>query len=146
MIALDSNLLVYAHRAAAPEHLAARAAIEFAAADPRGWGIALPSVSEFWMVATHPSSAGGPSTGTQAQAFLDALRRDGGMRTFLPRSGFDTRLAATAATMAVNGARVFDLQIGLIALEAGATEIWSHDRRFAAPRGLAVHDPLAAAG
>jgi predicted nucleic acid-binding protein len=42
----------------------------------------------------------------------------------------------------IAGARVFDLQIALIALENGATEIWSHDRAFAGVPGLQVRDPL----
>ena len=47
LIAIDTNLLIHAHRSALPEHRAAGRAIEQASRDPRGWGIALPSVSEF---------------------------------------------------------------------------------------------------
>jgi len=47
-----------------------------------------------------------------------------------------------AAALEVSGVRVFDLQIGLTAVESGATEMWTHDRRFVAPAGLEVHDPL----
>src|ERR1700690_1385205 len=39
VIAVDTNLLVYAHRAGCPEHDAARRAIEDAANDAGGWGI-----------------------------------------------------------------------------------------------------------
>jgi predicted nucleic acid-binding protein len=39
---------------------------------------------------------------------------------------------------------VYDLQIALIALENGATEIWSHDRAFTSLPGLLVRDPLSA--
>jgi hypothetical protein len=42
----------------------------------------------------------------------------------------------------VHGARIFDLQIGLICQDAGAREIWSHDRNFIAVPGLVVNDPL----
>jgi len=41
VIALDTNLLVYAHRSATPEHKAARAAIERATASD-GSGFAAP--------------------------------------------------------------------------------------------------------
>jgi predicted nucleic acid-binding protein len=44
--------------------------------------------------------------------------------------------------MKISGARVFDLQIALTALENGATELWSHDRGFAGLPGLLVRDPL----
>jgi hypothetical protein len=43
MIAIDTNLLIYAHRGGVPEHREARAAIEQAANSGRGWGIASPS-------------------------------------------------------------------------------------------------------
>jgi predicted nucleic acid-binding protein len=63
MIAVDTNLLVYAHRARTREHAAARRAIERAAAHAAGWGLPLPVLAEFWAVVTHPSAAGRPSTG-----------------------------------------------------------------------------------
>jgi predicted nucleic acid-binding protein len=47
VIAVDTNLLVYAHRSSLPEHRRARRALEQASRDPRGWGIALASVAEF---------------------------------------------------------------------------------------------------
>jgi len=37
---------------------------------------------------------------------------------------------------------IFDLQIGLTALDNGADQIWSHDAGFLAPPGLRIHDPL----
>jgi len=59
-----------------------------------------------------------------------------------PGPEFGTRLVQTAADLNVMGARVFDLQIALCALEGGATELWTHDRNFVKVPGLRVHDPL----
>ena len=56
--------------------------------------------------------------------------------------GFWERLTQLADDMKIAGTRVYDLQIALIALENGATEIWSHDRAFAGLPGLLVRDPL----
>ncbi len=56
MIALDSNILIYAHRDAVPEHGAARRAIELACDEPGGCGICFPVISEFWTVVTHPDA------------------------------------------------------------------------------------------
>jgi predicted nucleic acid-binding protein len=42
----------------------------------------------------------------------------------------------------IKGSHIYDLQIALIALEHGATEVWSHDRDFVSLPGLPVHDPL----
>lgn len=61
MIAIDTNLLVSAHRSAAPEHAGARRAIESALNAPGGCGITLPSVAEFFSIVTYPTAAGSPS-------------------------------------------------------------------------------------
>jgi len=142
MIAVDTNLLVYAHRAAVSEHARARQALERAAGARSGWGVALPCLAEFWMVVTHPSATGRPSTPGEARGFLERLRRDAGMQLFVPGRSLGTRLLNAAEQMSVSGPRIFDLQIALIAVEAGATEIWSHDARFVAPAGLRLVDPL----
>jgi hypothetical protein len=142
VIALDTNLLVYAHRSGAPENRSAQHAIERATEDPRGWGVALPTVAEFWMNVTHPAAAGGPSTSKQARDFLHSLLTEGPGTVWLPREPFWTRLVQLASDLNVRGLRVFDLQIALTAFDNGATEIWTHDRDFETVAGLRVHDPI----
>lgn len=142
MIAIDTNLLIYAHRTAAREHTAARRAIERAATDDRGWGISLASVSEFWGVATHPAATGRPSTPSEAAGFIRALVDDGRMAIWGPGPGFSDRLLQLADDLGVRGVRIFDLQIGLTAFENGAHELWTHDRHFVRIPGLRVRDPL----
>jgi uncharacterized protein len=142
MIAIDTNLLIYAHRARTPENRAARRAIRGASSDVRGWGIALPSIAEFWSVVTHASATGGPSPAKQAHGFLSALIGEAGADIFVPRDGFWERLLRLAAGLHIQGPRIFDLQIALTAFESGASEIWTHDAGFVSVPGLTVHDPL----
>jgi toxin-antitoxin system PIN domain toxin len=142
VIAIDTNLLIYAHRRGLPEHRAAAKAIRKASEDPRGWGIALASIAEFWSVVTHPSATGQPSTAVQVRAFLDLLRLNGGARLWYPRDGFADRLVQLASDLDVRGAAIFDLQIALTAFENGAEELWSHDRSFTRIPGLRLVDPL----
>ena len=142
MIAIDTNLLVYAQRRHSPEHRTARKAIELASADHRGWGIPLPCIAEYWCVVTHPASSGGPSPVKEARGFLHALVTTGGASVWTPGAGFWERLTQMASDMKIAGTRVYDLQIALLALENGATELWSHDRAFAGLPGLLVRDPL----
>ncbi len=56
---------------------------------------------------------------------------------------FGVRLAQTAEDLGVRGPRVFDLHIGLIAFEHGASELWTHNKRFVRIPGLRVVDPFA---
>jgi predicted nucleic acid-binding protein len=141
MIALDTNLLVFAHRFSVPQHAEARRALERAAADPDGWGFSLGTVTEFWSVVTHPASPH-PSAPEKARAFLEVLVRDAGAHVFSPGPGFSGRLTALAARLGVRGVRIFDLQIGLAAVEAGASQLWTHDRGFVACPGLEVRRPF----
>jgi predicted nucleic acid-binding protein len=73
--------------------------------------------------------------------FLDALWAAGAV-CWLPLPGFERRLTAVAAAQGVRGLRIFDCQIALMALECGATELWTHDHGFHALPGLPVRDPL----
>ncbi|MBI4874683.1 MAG: PIN domain-containing protein [Acidobacteria bacterium] len=141
MIALDTNLLVYAHRSALPEHQAARRAIEKASRNRAGWAIPAFCAAEFWAVATHPSSSGRPSREEEAEAFLAGLFQ-AGAQVLQPREGFVARLTRLACDLRIRGPRIFDLQIALVSLEGGAGEIWTHDRRFASLPGLPIRDPL----
>jgi hypothetical protein len=141
LIAVDTNLLIYAHRTTVPEHRLARTTLNHLAGSG-GWGISQPSVAEFWSIVTHPTAAVPPSSPAQARGFLTELLRDGVGQLWLPGPAFAERLFAAAAELRIAGPRIFDLQIALIALEHGATEIWSHDRGFVSVPGLPVHDPL----
>jgi predicted nucleic acid-binding protein len=124
------------------EHKSAQRAIERASKDPRGWGVALATIAEFWMNVTHPAAAGGPSTTEQARDFILSLFGDGPGSVWTPREPFGIRFLQLASDLDVRGARIFDLQIGLTAFDNGATEVWTHDRDFVAFPGLRVHDPL----
>jgi toxin-antitoxin system PIN domain toxin len=146
VIAIDTNLLVYAHRSATPEHRAAQAAIEAACNSSGGCGIAAPSVAEFYSVVTHPAARGRPSTPRQAAAFLRALQVDGGVAVWGPGPRFAARLLQTAGDLEVHGVRIFDLQIALCALDGGASELWTHDGAFVKVPGLRLRDPLESAG
>jgi len=143
VIAIDTNLLIYAHRSATPEHRPAQAAIEAACNSRTGCGIAAPTVAEFYSIVTHPAASGRPSSPEEAAAFLRSLQEDGGLAVWSQGAGFVDRLLQTAVDLDVRGVRVFDLQIALCALDGGATELWTHDARFVKVPGLRLRDPLA---
>lgn len=144
MIALDTNLLVYAHRAGTAEHKPAAAALFNASRRRDGWGLAFPVVAEFWKIVTHPKAEGGPSPGYGAASFLAGLF-DAGARCWCPTPDTGIRLLEAAVAHAASGNTIFDLQIALLARENGATEIWTHDGEFPELAGLRRVDPLAGA-
>ena len=142
MIALDTNLLVYAHREGAPQHEAARAVIYEALNDPRGWGICLPSITEFWSIVTHPKLPGGPSSSTVVTHFFHYLITEGNGNIWTPGPRFGQRLMRWAASLKIRGRQIFDLQIAVIAVEHGAQEIWTNDAHFVSVPTLKVRDPF----
>jgi uncharacterized protein len=143
VIALDSNVLIYAHRAGCAEHRRAQAALEKAAASPGGWGFSLPSLGEFWAQVTHPKYPGAPASVDEASGFLRQLTEAAGAQVFLPGPGFPSRLASSARQLRATGFHVFDVQIAMMALENGATVFWTHDRSILRLPGLKYFDPIA---
>jgi len=121
MIAIDTNLLIYAHRSGTREHRSARSAIETACGSAGGCAITLPSIAEFFSVVTHPAASGRPSSPGDAAAFLAALEEAGAI-VLGPGPALSTRLVQTAA--------------------GGATELWTHDANFVKIPGLVIRDPL----
>lgn len=142
MIAIDTNLLVYAHRSSVPENKSAIHSLEKAFMASDGWGIPFPCIAEFWSVVTHPTCAGRPSQPKEAGGFISAILKDGHGEIWLPSHGCMERVMQTAVALNISGPRIFDLQIGLIALENGAHTVWTHDANFLKLPGLKIVDPL----
>ena len=70
MIAVDTNILVYAHRRDSPFHAAAAKRVQALAEGTQPWAIPWPCVHEFFSIATHPRVYDPPSTTAQACAQL----------------------------------------------------------------------------
>ena len=116
MIAFDTNLLVYAHRAKTKEHGKAIKALEAAFLSGKGCGIALFTLSEFWSIVTS-FALDRPSSPSEATDFISTLFDKSHLALWTPENNFGARLMGMAAELKVKGARIFDLQIALTALE-----------------------------
>lgn len=141
MTALQTDILVYAHRAAAREHADAVGALERAQADPRGGGVASRVRRNFG--ASSPGPAW-PSRLAEAAGSLADLET-AGAQVWPAAGGFSLCLRAAAAALGLRGRRIYDLQIALISWDAGAEELWTHDAGFLRLPGLRWVDPLATA-
>lgn len=130
MIAVDTNILVYAHRKDSSHHREAFAALRGLADSNRSWAIPWPCIHEFLAIVTHPRiylPPTGVSTATDAVA--DLLSAPG----VLPLA--ETRDHASLLTGlliegAVAGPKVHDARIAAICLGHGITELWTADRDF----------------
>jgi len=142
VIAVDTNILVSAHRVDLPFHPAAARVLTELAGGPGLWGIPWPCVHEFFAVVTHPRTFRAPTPTGQALAFLSALR-DSDRCVFMaePESHWQT-LASLATQADVRGGQIHDARIAALCLGHGVRELWSADRDFSRYPALRVRNPL----
>ncbi len=146
MIALDTNLLVYAHRAEMPLHDRARQVLNdlFAGrlAGREEVGIPWPCIHEFIGAVTHRRTW--VMAHTMDQAFEAIGRMTASPQTRLIGEGpshlATVRGLATASGIA--GAQIHDARIAAICLSHGVRELWSCDRDFGRYPTLRVRNPL----
>lgn len=130
MIALDTNVLVYAHRPENPWHEHARALVGQLAEGVGRWAIPWPCVHEYFAVVTNPRAFVQASSMQQAWDQLDAwlaspaLTLIGESRTHLDH------LRSLTIDSRVVGGRVHDARIAAICLSHGVTELVTMDRDF----------------
>ena len=137
MIAIDTNILVYAHREDSEWHEAAYAHIVELAEGRLPWAIPWPCIHEFLAIVTHAKIYAPPtplaSALDQVEAWLKAPTL-----VLLSESGeYWRELRKTIEAGRVVGAQVHDARIAALCLLHGVRELWSADRdfgRFTLPR------------
>lgn len=144
MIAVDTNLLVYAHRRDSGLHPAAGAVLRDLAEGPRPWAIPWPCVHEFLAIVTHPRIYDPPSTSEQARDQLRAWDEAPSLLFLAEATDHLDRLAALVRAGKVAGPLVHDARVAAICLSHGVDELWSADRDFTRFPQLQIRNPLPA--
>lgn len=142
MIAVDTNILVYAHRADSPWHTPASQAVRELAESGIAWAIPWPCVHEFAAIVTHPKIYRPPTpiaaAVDQIEAWLASPRvvlLSEGPTHF---AGLQSILIATQ----VVGAQIHDARVAALCIDHGVRELWTADRDFSRFPGLNVRNPL----
>ena len=142
MIAVDTNILVYAHLERLDRHCQARAAIERLIARAKPWAIPWPCVHEFLAVVSNRKfHADAPGT-RDLLAVVDRWHQAPGLRFIGIGDEHWTHLRRLLERSDVRGGQVHDARIAAVCEEAGVTELWTADRDFSRFPGLRVHNPL----
>lgn len=142
MIALDTNVLVHAHRRDSPQHSPAVAAVASLADGTERWVLPWPCVAEFCSVVTRSHYLDPP---TAVQVALDQVQAwlDSPVAVLL---GESSRTWATwrslVAAADLRGGRVHDARIAAICLDAGVDELWTADRDYSRFPALRTRNPL----
>jgi len=142
MIAVDSNLLVYAHRAEAGWNEEAYEALRDLAEGTQQWAIPFPCLHEFMRNVTDPRIYADP---TPLDIALDQVIAWGEVPSlrFLSEGGRHVEvLSELARAGRTVGARIHDARIAAICVEHGVRELWTADRDFSRFPSLKTRNPL----
>ncbi len=140
MIAVDTNLLVHAHRADSAHH--ARAVERLRSLRDRAWAIPWPCAHEFVAIVTHSRIFDPPSPLDDALGAVDDWMRSP-MLTMLGESPEHWGLLAKLARAArITGPRIHDARIAALCLGHGVRELWTADRDFSRFPQLKTLNPL----
>jgi hypothetical protein len=142
MIAVDSNLLIYAHKQGSPFHAAAAEVIDSLRHQPAAWAIPWPCIHEFIGIVTHPSIYKPPSTLAEALGFVDSLFASPQLHLLAESPGYFDKLRDLATTARLKGPRIHDARVAALCLHHGVSELWSADRDFSAFPQLKTRNPL----
>lgn len=142
MIAVDTNLLVYAHRRDSPWFESARRALLPVVEGSASWAIPWPCVHEFLAISTHPNIYKPPTALPRALEQVAALLASPSVMLLSETIGYWPVLARLLAAGQVTGAKVHDARIAALCLIHGVSELWSVDRDFTRFPELKTRNPL----
>ena len=142
MIAVDSNLLVYAHREDSPWHHAAYARIAELSEGAAAWVIPWPCIHEFLSIVTHPRIYAPPTPLEKAIDQVNAWLESPNLVLLSESEDYWPQLQSVLQTGRVSGPQVHDARIAALCQQHGVSELWTIDRDFSRFPGLIVRNPL----
>lgn len=140
MIAVDTNVLVHAHRADSPWHDPGLKALESAARSP--WGVPWPCLHEFLSIVTHPRVFSPPTPLADAYETVSSWVAAPTLRLLGETTDYWEHLSALLESSQVVGPRIHDARIAALCLAHGVTELWTADRDFSRFPALKTRNPL----
>jgi toxin-antitoxin system PIN domain toxin len=130
VIAVDTHLLVYAHRSDSEWNDKAYSCIAELAASPAAWAIPWPCLHEFFAVVTHPRIYDPPSTIEQAVQQVEAWLESPSVVLLAEEDGYWPTLEPMLQAARIQGPQVHDARIAALCALHGVRELWTDDRDF----------------
>lgn len=144
MIAVDTNLLVYAHRRDSPFFEPTRRVLLPLIEGTAPWGIPWPCIHEFLAISTHPKIYRPPTELPRALEQVAALLGSPSVVLLSEPDGYWPVLGRLLTSGQITGAKVHDARIAALCLCHGVSELWSVDRDFTRFPELKTRNPLVA--
>lgn len=142
MIALDTNIFVYAHRNDIKFHEKARSLVETKAMGNERWAIPWPCVHEFLSVVTNPKIFKTPTPLDLAVKQVQTWLKSPSSWILAEAEGYWEVLMDTLLRAHVTGAKVHDARIVALCRYHGVDELWYSDRDFGRFSDLKTTNPL----
>jgi hypothetical protein len=145
MIAVDTNLLVYAHRTDSEWHDRASACVRELGEGSAPWAIPWPCVHEFLAIVTHPRVFSTPTPLDRALDQVDAWLESPSLVLLAESDEAWPFLREILVQSRVTGPKVHDARVAALCMVHGVRELWTADRDFGRFPELAARNPLAEA-
>ena len=142
MIAVDTNILVQAHRADAQWSDPARTCLRSLAEGRSAWAIPWPCIHEFLAIVTHPRIYTPPSTIEQAIDQIDAWMESPTLTVLGEPDDHWSILRGQLMAGQVRGPMVHDARVAALCIGNGVSELLTADRDFDRFPVLASRNPL----
>jgi toxin-antitoxin system PIN domain toxin len=142
VIAVDTNILVYAHRSDSPHHGSAAARVRSLAEGRATWAIPWPCLHEFLAVTTHPRIHKPPTPLPVALAQVETWQKSPTLVLLAESDRHWPELRALIEAGRITGPRVHDARIAAICRQHGVSELWTSDRDFSRFPDLRTVNPL----
>jgi uncharacterized protein len=142
MNAVDTNILLYAHKRQNPFHEAARRAINELVVRDAPWAIPWPCVHEFYATASNPRIFPEKNAASGAMEQIDIWFEAPNLQVIGETGEHWSTLSRLLLESKTLGGAVHDARIAAICIENGVKELWTADRDFAKFKGLKSSNPL----
>jgi toxin-antitoxin system PIN domain toxin len=130
LIAVDTNVLVYAHQERLRKHESALRRLTELAEGHAGWAIPVFCLGEFLRVITHPRLFTPPYSADEGCVALERILASPSLTVILPGPDFPTLLSAAIREANAAGNLVFDAQVVAVCRENGVSALLTEDRDF----------------
>jgi uncharacterized protein len=142
LIAVDTNILVYAHRRDSPWHEAAAECVRNLAEGAASWALPWPCLHEFFFIATHNRIYSPPTAPSDAIAQIGAWLESPQLVLLSESVAYWDVLSRIIDRGKISGPRVHDGRIAALCIQHGVRELLSADRDFSRFGDLKTRNPL----
>jgi toxin-antitoxin system PIN domain toxin len=142
MIAVDTNILVYAHREDVSWFPAAEASMRSLAEGSEPWAVPWPCIHEFLAIVSNARIFVTPTPLERAVDQVAAWLESPSLVLLSEGPGYWSRLSDMVLTSRAAGPVLHDARIAALCLANGVSELWSADRDFGRFPARKVRNPL----